>query len=53
MITPKPRKQTNYNHLLLCCLIYIVYKNISYGNLVFTEQLFKVGESFWKKLSKN
>ena len=30
----------------------IVYKNISYGKLVFTEQLFEVGESFWNKLSK-
>ena len=28
-------------------------KNISYGNLVFTEQLFEVRESFWNKLSKN
>ena len=46
MITIKSRNQTNCNHLLLCCLIVkltlIVYINISYGNLVFTEQLFEV-----------
>ena len=57
MITLTPGKQTNCKHLLLCCLIvklkHIVYKNISYGNLVFTEQLFEVFESFWNKLSKN
>ena len=53
MITLKSRKQTNCNHLLMCSLIPIVYKNISYGNLVFTEQLFEVVESFWNKLSRN
>ena len=56
MITCKPRKQTNCIHLLMCSLIVklkrIVYQNILYGNLVFTEQLFIVGESFWNKLSK-
>ena len=36
MITLKPRKQT-------IAITPIVYKNISYGNLVFTEQLFEVG----------
>ena len=40
MIKLKPRKQTNFNHQLLCCLIVkltgIVYKNITYGNLIFT-----------------
>ena len=57
MITLKPRNQTIFNHLLPCCLIvklmHIVYKNISYDNLVFTEQLLEVvGESFCYKLSK-
>ena len=56
MITFKPRNQMNCNNLLLCCLIVklirILYKNISYGNLVFTEQLFEVGELFWNKISK-
>ena len=41
MITFKPGKHTNYNLLLLCCLIVkltsIVYKNISYGNHAFTD----------------
>ena len=57
MITLKPRKQTKCDHLLLCRLIVkltrTVYKNNSYGNLVFTEPLFEVGESFWNKLSNN
>ena len=51
------RKQTNYNNLLLCYLIVkltcFAYNNISNGNLVFTEQLFEEGESFWNKLSRN
>ena len=56
MITLKARKkkQTTCNHRLLSCLIVkltcIVYKNISYGNLVFTEQLSKVDKAFWNKL---
>ena len=54
MILLKSKKQTS--KLLLCCLIVrltgILYKNITYGNLVLTEQLFEVGESFWNKLSK-
>ena len=49
MIIFKSEKQINCNYLLLCSLIVkvtcILYKNISYGNLVFTEQLFEVGES--------
>ena len=57
MLTLTSRTQTNCNHLLLCCqivkLTYIIYKNMSYGNLVLTEQLFEIGESFWNKLSKN
>ena len=57
MITLKPRKKkTICNHLLQGCqivkLTHIVYKNISYGNLVFTEQLLKIVESFRNKLSK-
>ena len=46
MITLKARKQT-------IAITPIFYKNISYGNLVFTEQLFEVDKSFWNKLSKN
>ena len=32
---------------------HIVYKNISFGNPVFTEQLFEESESCWNKLLKN
>ena len=57
VVTFKPRKQTNCNYLGLCCLIVKltrnVNKNISYGNLVFTEQLFEAGESLWNIISKN
>ena len=46
VITLKSKKQTNCNHLLLCCLTVkltrIAYKNISYGNLVYRELLFEV-----------
>ena len=56
MITFKSKKQTNCNHLLLYCLIVkltcILYKNITDGNLVFTEQLLEVGESLWNKFPK-
>ena len=38
---------------LIVKLIRIVYENISYGgNLVFTEQLFEVGESFLEQTLK-
>ena len=52
MITLKTRKRTNCNHLQLCGLIvkltHIVYKNISYGKLGFTEHLFEVGRNCQK-----
>ena len=50
MITFRPKKTNKLQlsatvlpNLKLQC---ILNKNISYGNLVFTEQLFEVGESF-------
>ena len=34
-------------------LIELLFKNFSFGNLGFTEQLFEMGEAFWNKFSKN
>ena len=60
MITLKPRKRTNEwqsSSIKLPICKYktqsVSTKNISYCNLVFIEQLFEKGESFWNKLSKN
>ena len=50
MITLKSR---NKRIAIIVKITHRAYKNISYGNLVFTEQLFEVGETFWNKLSKN
>ena len=51
---PQGKEQTNCYHLPQCCLIEkltsVVYKNISFGNLVFTEQLFEVEQTL-KKLN--
>ena len=49
MITSQENKRIELNVKLKR----IVYKNICYGNLVFTEQLFELAEPFWNKLSKN
>ena len=40
--------QSSASLLLIVKIIRIVYKNISDGYFVFIEQLFEVGESFWK-----